>query len=557
MHCSAGQFIEESLISVTLYQPANLPKTESRFLVDDQNHLHTAKGLHFYPQSVIEGYDTCPERKNSPATHPRKVDPTLYRTLSSDPPPECKVTAVNAWHAWDEGYKHFARQEYSAALSCYERAAAEGNADAALEIGSLYDHGFGVGKDLPLAMQWYRVASDAGNSVAAQRLSTLWFRGEGIEHNQSEVVNFEERAYCLGESEAAFSAHIHYLRGQPGPAPAPADQELWRLRHLAELGKAQPICELPDVRAQMSSLLTRMSLRSLVSSNDTESLSGLIGLLPNPATGDPRAVIGVRAIQRHGEGEVECEGMFSTAPTEWSFKVNRVPNTTHPYLVTAATGTQWFALLNYRTALSLAGAPPTIIGMHNLYDVEVRTGDERVAGATPPVASAPATPAARVPTRTPESPPPSPAPAPIPSQTQAPTPLLPQTSTPSSLTELERRANGIVLSMASGDFKAVTDRYTEGLTRLVVNRRNLPTPDALSSTWQRLIDAFGPFENIMEVHQEQGRYPEIVFLVCKFKNGSVNIEVVFGPNPARKTCNLVLQGAPGRKWPPGTPTNCL
>jgi TPR repeat protein len=172
-----------------------------------------------------------------------------------------------------------------------------------LKLARSTNTAFGVAKDLPLAMRWYEAASNGGNSVAAKRVSDLWFRGPGIEHDQSKGLDFATRAYCLGDSEAAFSAHIHYVRGLSGPAPLPQDPELWLLRYIAELGKGQTFCELPDVRDQMASQLTRMSPRSLLSSDDVESLSGMIGLLPNPQTGDTRKVIGARAIQRHGEGD--------------------------------------------------------------------------------------------------------------------------------------------------------------------------------------------------------------------------------------------------------------
>jgi hypothetical protein len=123
--------------------------------------------------------------------------------------------------------------------------------------------------------------------------------------------------------------------------------------------------------------------------------------------------------------------------------------------------------------------------------------------------------------------------------------------------DLDQRARQLVLAMAAGNFKTVTDTYTDGLGKYISNKRQMPLPDALRSTWQVLIDRFGQFEGIEDPQLELNRNPVVALVICRFQNGRANIEVVFEPKPSHKTCNLFLQQAPGRLWPPEVASNCL
>ena len=123
--------------------------------------------------------------------------------------------------------------------------------------------------------------------------------------------------------------------------------------------------------------------------------------------------------------------------------------------------------------------------------------------------------------------------------------------------DLDKRARQIVQAMATGNFKIVTDTYTDGLGRYISNKRQMPLPDALSSTWQANINSFGPFEGIDSVQVETNRDPVVALVTCNLQRGKVNVEIVFEPRPSHKTCNLWLQPAPGRQWTPERATNCL
>jgi hypothetical protein len=122
---------------------------------------------------------------------------------------------------------------------------------------------------------------------------------------------------------------------------------------------------------------------------------------------------------------------------------------------------------------------------------------------------------------------------------------------------LEQRTREIVRLMATGNFKAITETYTEGLASYISAKRQMPLPEALGSTWQGLTDRLGPFQKIEGVQVELNRDPVVALAVSKFLNGEVNVEIVFERPPSYKICNLYLQPAPTRMWSPERASNCL
>ena len=57
-----------------------------------------------------------------------------------------------------------------AALEWYQKAAAEGDADAQFHLGDMYKEGLGVEKNNALAIKWFRKAANQGHQTAKRRL---------------------------------------------------------------------------------------------------------------------------------------------------------------------------------------------------------------------------------------------------------------------------------------------------------------------------------------------------------------------------------------------------
>jgi TPR repeat protein len=68
-------------------------------------------------------------------------------------------------------------RDYAAAANWYDKAAAQGQADAQNSLGYLYDFGLGVARDQAKAEQLYESAAAAGNLLARNNIAYEWSLG--------------------------------------------------------------------------------------------------------------------------------------------------------------------------------------------------------------------------------------------------------------------------------------------------------------------------------------------------------------------------------------------
>lgn len=84
----------------------------------------------------------------------------------------------------------------SQALPWFRKAAEAGLAEAANNLGLIYEQGRGVGRDLVAAATWYRRAADRGLAVAQNNLGQLMQYGEGIERDPiAAAVLYKQAAF--------------------------------------------------------------------------------------------------------------------------------------------------------------------------------------------------------------------------------------------------------------------------------------------------------------------------------------------------------------------------
>ena len=65
------------------------------------------------------------------------------------------------------------RQKMKNAAVLYHEAAAQGDARAQFNLGTLYRHGHGVSQDYARAVEWYRKSANQGHAQAQQMLNTI------------------------------------------------------------------------------------------------------------------------------------------------------------------------------------------------------------------------------------------------------------------------------------------------------------------------------------------------------------------------------------------------
>lgn len=144
-----------------------------------------------------------------------------------------------------------------AALIWFKRAAKQGNADAHLWLGDIYENGYDVNKDLTLARDYYQKAASLGNSYASSQLTEidkkineiadkadnyynqgnyseaykqcelilgndraqevmglLYYFGLGVTQNRAEAVKWFEKAAAQGLNVAMFNLGYCYENGE-------------------------------------------------------------------------------------------------------------------------------------------------------------------------------------------------------------------------------------------------------------------------------------------------------------------------------------------------------
>ncbi|MDQ3561104.1 MAG: SEL1-like repeat protein, partial [Pseudomonadota bacterium] len=88
-----------------------------------------------------------------------------------------------------------------------------GLAPAAYRLGSIYEKGLGVAKDLPAAMDWYGRAADAGNVKAMHNLAVLYAEGAGGEPDLERAARLFRQAGEHGVRDSQFNLAILHARG--------------------------------------------------------------------------------------------------------------------------------------------------------------------------------------------------------------------------------------------------------------------------------------------------------------------------------------------------------
>ncbi|WP_244060851.1 tetratricopeptide repeat protein, partial [Aeromonas caviae] len=67
-------------------------------------------------------------------------------------------------------------------------AAEQGNADAQVGLGSMYELGKGVPQDDKQAVTWYHKAAEQGNAEAQFNLGVMYAKGQGVPQDYKQAA---------------------------------------------------------------------------------------------------------------------------------------------------------------------------------------------------------------------------------------------------------------------------------------------------------------------------------------------------------------------------------
>ncbi|UJJ49642.1 MULTISPECIES: TonB family protein [Rhodanobacter] len=122
---------------------------------------------------------------------------------------------IGAAHASDlvAGEAAIRRGDYAVALVELRPLATQGVAAAQADIGSMYQQGLGVTKDVTQARQWYFKAATQGFGPAQSRLGHLYMDGKGGDQDYAKAFEWLGKAAEQGDVAAQSNLGMLYLRG--------------------------------------------------------------------------------------------------------------------------------------------------------------------------------------------------------------------------------------------------------------------------------------------------------------------------------------------------------
>ncbi len=95
------------------------------------------------------------------------------------------------------------------AINWYLRAAKNNNAKAQFNLASLYENGEGVSRNIPQAIRWYYAAANNGDVNAQVNLGNKYARGNNVPKNTNKAAYWYKRAADQGDMRGC--ANLNYL----------------------------------------------------------------------------------------------------------------------------------------------------------------------------------------------------------------------------------------------------------------------------------------------------------------------------------------------------------
>ncbi len=117
---------------------------------------------------------------------------------------------TQGWEAYDQG-------KYSEAMKIWEPLARQGNTDAQINLGVMYDYGKGVAENHAMAAQWYQRAAKQGHKSAQFNLGQMYLQGRGVEQDIRQAIHWLKQAAQQGFAIAQYNLGVLYTEGKRMP----------------------------------------------------------------------------------------------------------------------------------------------------------------------------------------------------------------------------------------------------------------------------------------------------------------------------------------------------
>jgi hypothetical protein len=101
-------------------------------------------------------------------------------------------------------YVAYDRANYKTALKIWLPAAEQGDAEAQLAVGEIFEKGLGTEPNYEAAVLWYQKAAAQGNKSAQFNLGTMYEQGLGVEKDKIQALNLYRDAWGLPDDSVIF-----------------------------------------------------------------------------------------------------------------------------------------------------------------------------------------------------------------------------------------------------------------------------------------------------------------------------------------------------------------
>jgi len=139
---------------------------------------------------------------------------------------------TRGWIAFDAGH-------YEQAHQIWLPLAQQGDSNAQINLGFMYDYGYGLDRDARKAADWYRLSAEGGLAAAQFNLGLMYTEGHGVEQNPVKASYWLQQAAEQGQADAQFALALHLRDVMAVPQQSEAVQR-W-LRQAAAQGHGEAL----------------------------------------------------------------------------------------------------------------------------------------------------------------------------------------------------------------------------------------------------------------------------------------------------------------------------
>lgn len=115
--------------------------------------------------------------------------------------------------SYEEGKQAYLKKDYQLALEILKPLAEQGDSQAQITMGLMYDYGHGVEKNPAESIKWYLMAAEQGVPLVQHDIGVKYFQGQGVEQNYLEAAKWWEQSANSGIADSQFNLGLMYYRG--------------------------------------------------------------------------------------------------------------------------------------------------------------------------------------------------------------------------------------------------------------------------------------------------------------------------------------------------------